>query len=91
MIRKLELRCPHCGVRSVFPRDTRLPVKVKVLCGNCQKDITREVKRAFMREVAVGISGNLVERENQAFFEYLDAVWQTLHAEEGDAETDREE
>ena len=40
MIHKLELCCPHCGVRSIFPRDTRLPVKVKVLCGNCQQEIT---------------------------------------------------
>ncbi len=86
MIHNLELRCPHCGVRSVFPRDTRLPVKVKVLCGNCQEDITKEVKRAFMREVAVGIAGNLVERENQSFFEYLEAVWDTLQDENGESE-----
>ena len=79
MARKLELSCPHCGVRSVFPRDTKLPVKVKVLCGSCREDITSEVKRAFLREVAAGIAGNLVERENRAFFEYLEGVWIEQH------------
>jgi hypothetical protein len=81
MPRKLELFCPHCGVKGVFPRDAKLPVKVKVLCGHCREDITSEVKRAFLREVAVGISGNLVERENRAFFEYLEAVWKSQQEE----------
>jgi ribosomal protein S27AE len=85
MSRRLELRCPHCGARGVLSRDRRIPVEVRVLCGKCSGDITSEVKRAFLREVAVGISGNLVERENRAFFEQLEERWR--HAE-GDREED---
>ena len=83
MSRELELQCPHCGARSTFPRDTKIPVKVKVLCGRCKEDITTEVKKALLREVALGISGNLVERENRAFFDYLEEIWSRSGGEAG--------
>jgi hypothetical protein len=88
MTRKLDVCCPHCGMKSIFPLETRLPVKVKVLCGNCREDITEEIKRAFLREAALGISGNLVERENREFFEFLEQAWQE---QEGEDSTGRED
>ena len=84
MTRKLQLECPHCGAKSSFPRDTKIPVKVKVLCGRCKEDITSEVKRALLLEVAVGISGKLVQRENRAFFDHLEEVWQGRADEPGE-------
>ena len=84
MTRKLNLNCPHCGARSTFPRDTKIPVKVKVLCGRCKEDITSEVKRALLLEVAVGISGKLVQRENRSFFDHLEEVWR---GQEGERES----
>jgi hypothetical protein len=83
MSRRLDIRCPHCRMKSVFPLETRLPVKVKVLCGNCREDITDEVKRAFLREAALGISGNLVERENREFFDFLEKAWREQHPDGG--------
>ena len=43
-----------------------------------------------MREVAVGIAGNLVERENQSFFEYLDSVWKSEHPDEVEDDSEEE-
>ncbi len=90
MTRKLDVCCPHCGVKSIFPMETKLPVKVKVLCGSCREDITDEVKRAFLREAALGIAGSLVERENREFFDFLEKAWDEQQAGDAGGSPDQE-
>ncbi len=70
--RIIELRCPECEGLVRVERDH--PGSV-LLCESCGADITPDAKRALMREVAVGIASQLVERENRAFFEMLEERW----------------
>ena len=71
--RRIEVRCPKCaGVVSVA-RDADPDDALH--CGDCGADVTRDAKRAMMREVALGIASQLVERENRAFFEELGRRW----------------
>ncbi len=70
--RSIELRCPECESLVRVERDD--PGNA-LLCDQCGADITPDAKRALMREVAVGIASQLVERENRAFFESLEERW----------------
>jgi uncharacterized paraquat-inducible protein A len=70
--RSIELRCPECDGLVRVDRDD--PGSV-LCCEICGADITPDAKRALMREVAVGIASQLVERENRAFFEMLEERW----------------
>ena len=70
--RNIELRCPECEGLVRVERDDPADA---LSCEHCGADVSPEAKRALMREVAVGIASQLVERENRAFFETLAERW----------------
>ena len=71
--RELTFRCGFCETLSEFRGEYN--TTLVVLCGRCKKDITRDFKRAFFRDVAADINARIVERENREFLRYLAAGW----------------
>ncbi len=82
--REITIRCPYCSALCSYRGEIR--PDVKALCGECLGSVTRELKRAFFKDVSVDISRRLVERENQEFLTYLTAAWR---AKGNDAERNR--
>lgn len=71
----IELVCPHCGLRMNFPKDKRVKALKEAACQFCGGDITREMKRAYLKELALDISIDILKKENQEFFEQLEEKW----------------
>ncbi len=69
----VDILCPDCDTRSLFKGEYR--PDLRVTCGRCGEDITREFKRVFFRGIAADLNARLVERENRAFLNYLDQGW----------------
>jgi len=69
----VDVVCPDCASVGRFEGEYR--PELKVTCGRCGEDITREFKRVFFRGVAVDLNARMVEQENRAFLNYLDDGW----------------
>jgi hypothetical protein len=71
--REIRIRCPHC--RAICTHAGELSRDVVAFCGNCHGVITRELKRAFFRNVSADISARLVAKDNREFLAYLHSGW----------------
>ena len=71
----LKMTCPYCGYQMKFNRDKRIRVLKEAMCQFCGGDITHELKRTYLKDLALGISIDIMRKENQDFFEQLENKW----------------